>query len=32
MIVLFGKRLEGIEEIRLVKIVVVKLREDEGIR
>ena len=32
MKVLFGKRLEGTEESRLVKMVVKKLREDGGIR
>ena len=30
MKVLFGKRLEGIEESRLVKMVVEKLRKDRG--
>ena len=32
MKVLFGKRLEGMEESRLVKIKVEKIREDGGIR
>ena len=31
MKVLFGKRLEGMEESRLVKMVVEKLRDDRGI-
>ena len=31
MKVLFGKRLKGMKEIRLVKMLVEKLREDEGI-
>ena len=31
MKVVFGKRLEGIEESRLVKMVMAKLREDGGI-
>ena len=31
MKVLFGKRLEGMEESRQVKMVVEKLREDRGI-